>query len=1179
MPDFYVPVINEANGDKCLYKLLVSVQTGSLASFSVCGRSKGQGNEAIDSIIAKVSSCLGYSPKVTVDLMNLDSGDYLPAGKISSGTQSITLGIITAIEFITNGRQLNTAWDSIVITGDYDGHTGELLKVDRIGNKAEALTKLTNMNPSARLLFISVSDSPLPEDIASRLAGNVRLLSLPGRTKTADYWAELFKPEFDEVQSRFLNRAVSFDKSAAFICNGQFKAAQREARSENWKGYFIYGEGESGKTSFAYRLCSYLMSVGSYYAPLWISVDPTGGVSVLTRKEDSKYNGLTQIICDQLIPFWKESDGLAQVYALLCNRKYLLVIDNLELQSCGLLEGILKETFSDLKMQLPAIITSRYGDDVSSLEKAFSIKKIKAGSFSAGQCREVMLCSNPDFALIDQDKQDALVEALMKEYADVPGVMAFCAKASTADTIDAVIQSLEKQDAAFQDYMAGLVRESFLQLPDQTKDFLYSFVRKRYEKSQSGTFSASDWVLGSRDFEDEFDFDVIEACLHSLRDLNFIYEAGSGCYGMKSAFYRILIVHDFGHAGKDRYIDIQMQLYTAISAYPRKELVERFLHRLRDSGEGSVAYIEKLLSDAVKFNSGTGVLELLLDETEHYGGTRGGAIGFDLLKDSMNWSSDSSVLAMLIRKGGDPCATDSDGDTLLHHIYRHIPEFEAKCDILLKQGLDINRKNNMGVTALHHITEYGYADQMAHLIKRGADVNARSGYGQTALHIAVQKEDEEKAHLLLDRGADRDARDINGYTPIQCALHNFKVFHCLLVHGADIQTKTDDGESLLDLLEMGPYIDGNIGNIFTGDNLVCFGAKFMEKFENELKIHEFLTDLKIKRYFHPKGFEENWFYERFFTYDHIHSLDELFIDAMSKPLDLLKDTFSVEDNLLRRDDDGNSLLHYSVLNPDIAVTGCLLEKGLGVNIKDNAGATPLLMAARHATDRNILKFLLEHGADMGIRDNGGNSVLHLAALNPCQDVADFLMDSGCDGNIRNAKGFLPIGLAAAFNPNPAVYTFIFEMKSTTEDREKCFFNGTEYLPSMYLQWTENKFYSTETFYCLELGQKNRDYELPSVNIQDFLEDYEDEQTRSAIAEVVNDEKQQKGIKNMALGFASANANPKLPVMWARAGGDLSQTNDAGETVLDYLKKRKDWKYIQKQLRKYKLIDKDGHVIQ
>ena len=93
MTDFYVPVIKA--GKPYLYKIEVARQTGSLGCLSVCGRAKGQGNEGIDNLIGKITACIASPLKASVDLINVDSGDYLPAREISSSTQSITLGLMT----------------------------------------------------------------------------------------------------------------------------------------------------------------------------------------------------------------------------------------------------------------------------------------------------------------------------------------------------------------------------------------------------------------------------------------------------------------------------------------------------------------------------------------------------------------------------------------------------------------------------------------------------------------------------------------------------------------------------------------------------------------------------------------------------------------------------------------------------------------------------------------------------------------------------------------------------------------------------------------------------------------------------------------------------------------------------------------------------------------------------
>lgn len=1163
MTDFYVPVIKA--GKPYLYKIEVARQTGSLGYLSVCGSAKGQGNEGIDNLIGKITACIASPLKASVDLINADSGDYLPAREISSSTQSITLGLMTAIEFVHESRTLSSSWDAIVITGDYDAAHSLLLEVGDIAEKVEAMRKLSAKNPAGKILFVYVAEEALA-DIPNALF-------FPKATKIADFWAELFKPEFDGTQQRFLNRAFMFDKSAAFICNEQFKLAQKEARSEDWKGYFIYGDGESGKTTFAYRLCSYLMNIKEYYAPVWISVNSMDGMDGLTRQKEAKYNGLTKSICGQLIPFWKEADGVSQVYQMLCNRKYILVIDNLELQACELLEGILMETFSVLQYRLPVIITSRYDDSNFSLEKSLSIKKIKVGSFSREQCAEIVRNNNLGFALLDRDKQDEFMDLLAANYSDAPGIITFAAKGATADSIDKIIGSLQAKTGDLQGYMSNLVRESFMQLPEQTKSFLYCFVRKHYEKQFA--------FLKANDFAGDFDRGDVRKCLQSLCSLKFIYTDDGESFGMKSVFFRILTLADFGFSGKDSYIDIKMRLETAVASHLDTAAIEDLLSELRGTGLGSLEYMTMRIRKAIRVNAGLDVIKLLLEEVGQYGGTKAGVINENsgenenLLHTALVWSESAEVLKMLLQSGGKTDIMDEMGGTLLHSIYGSIPEYGAKCDLLLMQGLDVNKRDYMKCTPLSHAVEYGTKEQVSHLIMRGADVHASDCSGATPLHIAVKEEDKEKIQILLDNGADIEAKDLYGYAPVHLAIHNHEIFTYLLEHGAAITAKTGDGESLLDLLEMGPYIEWN-PEACVSENLVYLGSVFFDKVENEYSVHEALISMGVKRYFHPKGFKKNWFHERLEMAENIFDQDELFLDTMTKPLDLLKDAFDDEGNLLKRDDSNRTLLHYSVLNKDICVTAYLLGKGLGVNIRDDYGQTPLLYAARYAVDTNILKLLLEQGANIHAVDEDGNGVLHQAATNPDESIAEFFLDSDYAKDLRNNRGYLPVGMAA-FNPNNLVHR-LFTQKASLKDLNESYLSGETCLPDGILLFAYNSYCSIVGCYY-DVANKDDDYK----KFQEFLKrettrEVEDTELKDSIMSLYSDE-QQKNLLNMRLAYSTSNPNPKLPVLWARQGGDLSLQSSEGKTVLDFLKNRPDWKYIQKQLQKHKLIDKNDRSIE
>lgn len=100
-------------------------------------------------------------------------------------------------------------------------------------------------------------------------------------------------------------------------------------------------------------------------------------------------------------------------------------------------------------------------------------------------------------------------------------------------------------------------------------------------------------------------------------------------------------------------------------------------------------------------------------------------------------------------------------------------------------------------------------------------------------------------------------------------------------------------------------------------------------------------------------------------------------------------------------------------------------KKLSVNFKGLFGATPLMGAARCATDVSEIKRILEQGVNPNAHDRAGNTALMLAVrYNPHVDVVKALLQAGADAFVRSGEGETTLSVAARYNTNPDVVTVL-----------------------------------------------------------------------------------------------------------------------------------------------------------
>jgi len=116
-------------------------------------------------------------------------------------------------------------------------------------------------------------------------------------------------------------------------------------------------------------------------------------------------------------------------------------------------------------------------------------------------------------------------------------------------------------------------------------------------------------------------------------------------------------------------------------------------------------------------------------------------------------------------------------------------------EVLLANKVDINVKDNKGLTPLHWAAAQGHNDVVALLLANKADVNIKASNGYTPLHGAALAGHVEVVKLLLANNADPNARADDGGTALHLAASrgHLEIVELLLAGKADINAKAQNG--------------------------------------------------------------------------------------------------------------------------------------------------------------------------------------------------------------------------------------------------------------------------------------------------------------------------------------------------------------------------------------------------
>ncbi len=281
---------------------------------------------------------------------------------------------------------------------------------------------------------------------------------------------------------------------------------------------------------------------------------------------------------------------------------------------------------------------------------------------------------------------------------------------------------------------------------------------------------------------------------------------------------------------------------------------------------------------------------------------------------------------LCIELGLDPDKKDNRGKTALHEA-ASLRKNQAMIDCLLRGGADLEARDNGGSTPLFYACAVKDAFIARRLILAGANVNVVNDMGDTPLHVAAGSGQRNTLIFLLVSGADPNAVNNQGCTPLNEALMRGRkpeISELLLKHGAK-----PDAFALVMLQrkeELKRMLDDNPGlsNAELNDRPIMYFA-IVSRNEDIINL---LFD---------HGADPNY-------------------------------TFSKN---------GEGLVHVSMRHYSPRP---LIERGAPIDKKDYKGRTPLHFAARNGYLYGV-KTLLECGADVNARDIYGRTPLYYSMDN------------------------------------------------------------------------------------------------------------------------------------------------------------------------------------------------------
>ncbi|XP_048250878.1 serine/threonine-protein phosphatase 6 regulatory ankyrin repeat subunit B-like isoform X2 [Haliotis rufescens] len=382
-------------------------------------------------------------------------------------------------------------------------------------------------------------------------------------------------------------------------------------------------------------------------------------------------------------------------------------------------------------------------------------------------------------------------------------------------------------------------------------------------------------------------------------------------------------------------------------------------------------------------------------------------------------------ISPLLTAGANVNSQNRLGETALHLVsddrYEHAPinERQSNTEQLIAAGADVNVQDKDGNTPLMKALKKGW--NISPLLTAGANVNSQNSLGETALHLASHhryehapiNERQRNTEQLIAAGADVNAQDIEGNTPLMTAVKTGRDISPLLTAGADVTSQNGLGKTALHLVsehQHDLYGAADINKSVT-EQLIDAGAdvNVQDKDGNTPLIMAVKTGRDISPLL-KAGADVTSQNELGKTALHLVSEHRYCLNVAAVTYkSVIEQLIDAGADVNVQDKDGNTPLMMAAMTGWDRRISPLLKAGADVTSKNKLGKTALHLVSKHqhplfgdsASHKSVTE-LIAAGADINVQDEDGNTPLMMAAMTGW-DISP-LLTAGADVTTKNGLG-------------------------------------------------------------------------------------------------------------------------------------------------------------------------------